>query len=75
MFHVLAWERALGSVGRHIGQETIRAQIGKGADLLIPAILSRIEPRDHEALTQAHAEIFKSEYLARCRRFPVPQTS
>jgi hypothetical protein len=36
-FHVRAWQQAFGENGCPIEYETIRKQIGKGADMLIPA--------------------------------------
>jgi membrane protein len=37
--HVLAWQEAFGSIGVSFDHQAIHDQIGKGADMLVPALL------------------------------------
>jgi HAD superfamily hydrolase (TIGR01549 family) len=57
--HVQAWRRAFERLGYDIPPERIRVEIGKGGDLLVPAILGeKAERRDGEALRKAQKEEF-----------------
>ena len=47
--HVLAWHEAFAKHAREVSFAAIRNQIGKGADLLIPALL----PDSHPVLRRA----------------------
>lgn len=67
--HVLAWQEAFLQYGREIPAEAIRRQIGKGADMLIPALLPDSEPTLRKAIDTAHGEIFKSRYLPQVKPF------
>jgi phosphoglycolate phosphatase-like HAD superfamily hydrolase len=74
--HVEAWRRAFSSAGYDVPTERIEAEIGKGGDLLVPAILGdEAEKRDGERLRKNQ----KQEFLniassTRFRVFPcVPQ--
>jgi HAD superfamily hydrolase (TIGR01509 family) len=68
--HVEAWRRAFESLEYDVPVERIVVEIGKGGDLLVPAILGdEAEQRYGEALRKAQkAEFLK---LARERRFHV----
>jgi HAD superfamily hydrolase (TIGR01509 family) len=68
--HVLAWLRAFAASGYDVEKDAVRAQIGKGADMLIPAILSHVSRAEHETLAQAHADIFQTNYRDEIRVFP-----
>jgi phosphoglycolate phosphatase-like HAD superfamily hydrolase len=68
--HVLAWEEAFERVGARFSREAIHAQIGKGADMLLPALLPSADEAMHEKAADAHGEIFKSRYLGEVMPFP-----
>ena len=68
--HVEAWGRAFKSLGYDVPVERIEVEIGKGGDLLVPAILGdEAEHRHGEALRKAQKEEFLK--LARGQRFRV----
>jgi HAD superfamily hydrolase (TIGR01549 family) len=68
--HVEAWRRAFTSLGYDVTTDRIEVEIGKGGDLLVPAVLGdETEERHGEALRKAQkAEFLK---LAGSRRFRV----
>lgn len=68
--HVLAWQEAFTRILKAFNRETIHAQIGKGADMLVPALLPRSDDETRKRVTNAHAEIFKSKYLDDVKPFP-----
>ena len=69
-FHVMAWQEAFRDHGHVIQQERIHAQIGKGADQLIPALLPSLDAASQEAMAHRHGEIFRTRYLEQVRSFP-----
>lgn len=69
-FHVTAWQEAFAGYGFDISRETIHGQIGKGADMLLPALLPDADAETREALAAAHGEIFKDRFLPRVEPFP-----
>ena len=69
-FHVRAWDEALHDHGYRIPQPQIRAQIGKGADQLLPALLPGIGSAVQERIASKHGELFKARYLHQVRSFP-----
>ncbi len=70
-FHAQAWQKALAEKGFEISFEKIRAQIGKGADTLLPEFLSAKEIEKYEdELAERRGEIFKKEYLDQVKPFP-----
>ena len=57
--HVLAWARAFERLGYKVTQDRISAQVGKGGDRLVPAILGEAAARrDGAELSEAHTEAF-----------------
>ena len=62
-FHVKAWDHAFQRFGHAVTQTAIREQIGKGADQLIPALLSDVPAAEIETIAQTHDEIFRERYL------------
>ena len=69
-FHVEAWRRAFSSAGYDVPTERIEEEIGKGGDLLVPAILGEEgEKRDGETLRQNQKHQFLN--IARSTRFRV----
>jgi HAD superfamily hydrolase (TIGR01509 family) len=70
-FHAEAWQKAFAEYGKFFPFEKIRAQIGKGADTLLPVFLSEKEIREFgDQVAETRGEIFKNEYLARVKPFP-----
>ena len=68
--HVEAWREAFQRQGHDIEPQAIHDQIGKGGDLLIPALVPGIGARERELLSRAHDEIFKGRQLASVKPFP-----
>jgi HAD superfamily hydrolase (TIGR01549 family) len=67
--HVVAWQEAFASIGATFESQVVHEQIGKGADMLIPALLPDIDPSTRNQLTERHAGIFKTMFLAQARAF------
>jgi HAD superfamily hydrolase (TIGR01509 family) len=68
--HVLAWRHAFRRIGVAFSPEVIHAQIGKGGDMLIPALLPGVDEKTQEDLDDAHGEIFKQHFISQVRPFP-----
>ena len=51
--HVLAWEEAFAGIGEMFERFTIHDQIGKGADMLIPALLPNADDATRRRLDEA----------------------
>ena len=69
-FHVDAWDRVFREGGHVIDREAIAGQIGKGGDLLVPALLPDAPKAEQERLATRHGEVFKARYLDLVRPFP-----
>ncbi|HYF16848.1 MAG TPA: HAD family hydrolase [Ramlibacter sp.] len=67
--HVLAWQEAFAESGFQLDAQVVHGQIGKGADMLIPALVPDPDPAVQKKLSDAHASIFKAKYLHRARPF------
>ena len=68
--HVEAWRRAFNDLGFEVPTERIEVEIGKGGDLLVPAILGQaIEERQGDVLRKTQKQQFLN--LARQERFRV----
>lgn len=66
-----AWQRALQQFGHDVPLDRLRRQIGKGADQLLPMVLSADELRRIGAGVSAlHDELYGRELLPRARAFP-----
>jgi HAD superfamily hydrolase (TIGR01509 family) len=69
--HAASWQEALRHFGHDVPFEEVRAQIGKGGDLLMPALLPEEEVRRRgEEIEAYRLDLFKREYLPRVRPFP-----
>ena len=68
-FHVLAWQRAFDAHGFALSPELIREQIGKGADMLIPALLPKLDEQRRQRIAEHHDETFRRDYRARVEPF------
>lgn len=71
--HVEAWVQAFADAGHDIDPERIAAQIGKGADNLVPTLLPGANEDTAEALGDAHGRIFKDRFLETAAAFPQAQ--
>ena len=69
-FHVDAWHAAFAEAGHAIDRATIRGQIGKGGDQLVPALLPDLSESAGERLAARQGELFKARYRDRVRPFP-----
>ena len=67
--HVAAWDEAFRERGFVVSPEAIRSQIGKGGDLLVPALLPNTTKAEQGALSDRHGEIFKQRHLDHVRPF------
>lgn len=69
--HVEAWQQAYAHYGKTVTREAIRAQIGKGADQLMPVFLTPDElARYGAALEHYRVNLFLRDYLPRVQPFP-----
>lgn len=70
-FHAEAWQRTFAYFGCELPYARVRSQIGKGADNLMPALLSPDFLRaNREKLETYRKELFAREYMDRIRPFP-----
>jgi membrane protein len=68
--HILTWAEVFDRQGVALGHQVIHDQIGKGADMLVPALLPGADDDAAERLGEAHGAIFKDKYLQMIRPFP-----
>jgi len=69
--HAEAWQRAFRAYRKDLDFATVRSQIGKGGDQLMPVFLSPAELAAFgAALDHWRSELFKHEYLPQARAFP-----
>jgi HAD superfamily hydrolase (TIGR01509 family) len=70
--HAAAWREALRHFGHDLPIGEIRAQIGKGGDLLMAALLPEEEVRRKGKEIECYRlELFRREYLSRVGPFPM----
>lgn len=70
--HAEGWREALRHFGHDLPFDRIRAQIGKGGDLLMADLLPEEEVRRRGKEIEGYRlELFNREYLARVERFPM----
>lgn len=69
-FHVAAWDEAFHEAGFWVSTETIRGQIGKGADQLIPSLFPDMGKEQQKKTANRHGEIFRNRYLEQVKPFP-----
>jgi HAD superfamily hydrolase (TIGR01509 family) len=69
--HAQAWQDAFHDFGHDFDFQTIRGQIGKGGDQLMPVFLSQeILDQQGKDLEKHRSEIFKDKYLPQVTAFP-----
>lgn len=69
-FHVMAWQEAFHDHGHQVSNEDIRAQIGKGADQLIPSLLPGLDQETQTRIGERHGDLFRDRYLKQVKPFP-----
>jgi HAD superfamily hydrolase (TIGR01509 family) len=69
--HAAAWQEAFRHFGVELPHKTIRDQVGKGGDNLIPTLLPKalVETRQQE-IEEFRSELFQRDYLPRAVPFP-----
>ena len=69
--HAHAWQEAFAKFGCDIAYETLRSQIGKGGDQLLPEFLSAKEQEEYgKDLEKYRGELFKKKYMSQVKPFP-----
>jgi HAD superfamily hydrolase (TIGR01509 family) len=69
--HARCWIDAFEHFGEHFEWDVIRHQMGKGADLLVPDLLSARQMRKFgEELKEYRTKLFKDSYLKDVKPFP-----
>lgn len=68
--HTAAWREAFLHFGYDIAPGTIREQVGKGGDNLIPSLLPGLDGDSGEEIDSWRGELFKRDYLPRAVPFP-----
>ena len=69
-FHAAAWRDVFREFGHEVPLETLRGQIGKGGDQLMPVFLDAATlRRDGAAISRRRGEILHADYLHRITGF------
>jgi HAD superfamily hydrolase (TIGR01509 family) len=69
--HALAWLKTFRRFGHEVPFESIRAQLGKGGDQLMPVFLDEEELKARgEEISRYRADLFKREFLPGLQAFP-----
>ena len=68
--HTAAWREAFLHFGHDFPLETIRGQVGKGGDNLIPTLLPGTPDSQAEEMDAYRGDLFKRDYLPRAVPFP-----
>ncbi|RZF66290.1 YihY family inner membrane protein [Sphingomonas populi] len=68
--HVTAWHDAFADQGFRVDREAIRGQIGKGGDLLVPALVPDASEDMRKRLSKRHGVLFKRAHLDTVKPFP-----
>ena len=67
-FHAEAWSRTCAEFGFDVSVDAVREQIGKGGDLLLPALIGAAAAAERqEAMEQRRGQLFTAEYLDRAQ--------
>jgi HAD superfamily hydrolase (TIGR01509 family) len=69
--HAQAWQETFRHFGKEIPFQEVRAQIGKGADQLLPVFFSAAERAEYgKSMEEYRKRLFQKEYLSRVKGFP-----
>jgi beta-phosphoglucomutase-like phosphatase (HAD superfamily) len=63
-FHVQAWYQAMKKAGASCPMTTIEKQIGKGADMLLPALFPDMSEAQRHEIASLHDHIFANSWTA-----------
>lgn len=66
--HVLAWQQVFETEGHILERDLIHHQIGKGADMLVPALVPELAASARR-LGEAEGEVFKTKFLESIKPF------
>lgn len=69
--HVKAWSETFRVAGVTFSDDAIHAQIGKGTDMLVPALIPNADDAKQKKLGAAHGAIFKVKFLEHVKPFPM----
>lgn len=67
--HIAVWETVFHDEGIMVDRAAIHHQIGKGADMLIPALAPQADAAQRDRLAKAHGARFKARHLDGVRPF------
>jgi HAD superfamily hydrolase (TIGR01509 family) len=67
--HVAAWQAVFSQIGATFDDQVVHDQIGKGTDMLVPALLPDTGEAEQETMGKEHGRIFKSKYLEQVKPF------
>jgi len=68
--HAVAWRESFRHFGHEFPLDTIRTQIGKGGDNLIPTLLPDLPDAKREEIDAWRGDLFKRDYLPSAMPFP-----
>ncbi len=68
--HVDVWRQVMEEAGYDIPREALHAQIGKGADNYVPALLPHADAATVKRLGGRHDALFEADHLQKVRPFP-----
>ena len=69
--HVDCWMEAFANFGKTFDRQTLREQMGKGGDLMVPDLLSAREMRTFgKELQKSSGELYRKNYLPAVKPFP-----
>ena len=68
--HARAWQQAFRHFGHDLPVEKVRAQIGKGGDNLVPALLPDVGEDRQRELKDYRSTLFQHDYLPLTTPFP-----
>jgi membrane protein len=69
-FHVLAWAEVFHAAGHEFRFAKLHAQIGKGADNYVQALLPNATDDEAEKFGEEHGRLFRKHYFDRLKPFP-----
>ena len=67
--HVTAWGEVLRQAGHSFERERLHAQIGKGGDNYVPALLPDASECEVDRIKDAHRELFTGQYIGKVKAF------
>jgi HAD superfamily hydrolase (TIGR01509 family) len=68
--HVTAWAQVFAEAGHPVDRDSIRGQIGKGGDNLVPSLFPSLPAQTQKTLADGHGRLFKQLFLHRAQPFP-----